>query len=51
MEPLVKESKKNLYHGLNGFGDVVFPTTPDPSLIDSENAVNYMYRMVKEVCD
>ncbi|KAG4080206.1 hypothetical protein HA402_008277 [Bradysia odoriphaga] len=48
VEPLVKESKKNFYHGINGFGDVVLPTTIDLNLIDSENAVNYMYRMVKE---
>ncbi len=48
-EPMVKDFKRNWYHGKNGFGDVVFPTTPDLSLIAEENAINYMYRMAKEV--
>lgn len=46
---MVKEFKKNLYHGKNGFGDCSFPTTPDLNLIATENAVNYIYRTVKEV--
>lgn len=46
---MVKEFKKNWYHGTNGFGDCSFPTTPDLNLISTENAVNYIYRMVKEV--
>lgn len=47
---MVKDFQKNWYHGKDGFGDVNFPTTPDLSRISSESAVNFMYRMVKEVC-
>jgi len=47
-EPMIRHSQKNFYHGINGFGDVCFPTNPDLSLIKSENAVSYLYRVVKE---
>lgn len=46
---MVKDFKKNWYHGTNGFGDVCFDTTPDLNLVATENAVNYLYRMAKEV--
>lgn len=47
---MVKDFKKNWFHGKNGFGDVTFPKTPDLNRISSESAITYMYRMVKEVC-
>lgn len=47
---MVKDFQKNWFHGKDGFGDVDHPSTPDLSQISSENAVNFMYRMVKEVC-
>lgn len=46
---MVKDFEKNFFHGINGFGDVNFPTTPDSNLIRTENAVSYMHRIVKEV--
>ncbi|KAJ6638366.1 DnaJ like subfamily C member 1 [Pseudolycoriella hygida] len=47
-EPLVKDFQGNYYHGVNGFGDVTFATTCDSSLVSSESALSFIYRMVKD---
>lgn len=37
------------FHGVDGFGDMNYPTQPDLSIIKAENAIVAMHRLVTEV--
>ena len=39
----------SFFHGEDGFGDVEHETVPDTSVIEKENAINAIYRIVMEV--
>ena len=48
-EPENVNITENDYYGKDGFGDFEFETEPDLSLVQSENGVQAMHRIILEV--